>query len=572
MRLWSYFSGSFDVLMNELLFQFFELPRHKALILSLLALFVRRPLFLDQRSKHRKITETLLLEKVRVLKKSSLVVFFKHGSNPSDSLLELNVVKNNKTTVLGHLLFNFLFKADEKMIWAISCLLRALLLYREDSIFDNIYKNLEGLIEELRSDFEKLFAGNLEMPENIPVESLHIFSLLLLDLLRDSGFKEFIVEHFILEKLVEILLMILNFIKEEPTDDKVLLNNLLDLSCLIGKVLGVGLNSFEGFDFPNSKVPKKFNGDHLLLRKTSLVTSCRQSIVLVLNLLKAKKIKKVEKYLPWMSLLQALSGTQTGRFFVVFGQSNSVVSKEKSFAAKRNSSINLKEIVDQMKNEPFTKIKMKFNSCFKYANQSINNALNKGLAHLSLEKIQFLFEMGKFIINLLFGDDNEIKGLSALRVYFIEKTFFKKATLWEVVKNLLNNFTLLQDRLNKNSEFIENNKNQEFINKIKNIKKLFLQLSRFLENYYPLNSKDSGIKKMFKKKSKWQSHKNGRDYGRREDEKFKLRMQKHNQIYQRIYSGKLNYDDDNIVPFLSDLEFFQQNNRTMIKAAQVLGI
>ena len=313
MKLWSYFSGSFDVLMNELLSQFFEIPRHKPLVLSLMALFVRRPLFLDQRSKHKKITETLLLEKVRVLKKSSLVVFFKHGSNPSDSLLELNVVKNDRTTVIGHLLYNFLFKSDGKMLWAISCLIRALLLYREDNIFDNIYKNLDGLADIILNDFQELFDGNSDLPDHIPIERLNIFCLLLLDLVEDFGFKEYLLEHFILEKLGEILLMILNFIENESTDNEKFLNDLFDLSCLIAKVLASVLDPFKGFDFPNSKVPKKFNGDHLLLRKTSLVMSCRQSIIIALNLLKEKKIKNSEKYLPWISILKSLSGTQTGR-------------------------------------------------------------------------------------------------------------------------------------------------------------------------------------------------------------------------------------------------------------------
>lgn len=558
-QLWAYFSGSFDVLMNELLSQLFELPRHKALVLGVMAMFIRQPLFLNQRSKHRKITETLLLEKVRVLKKSSLVVFFKHGSNPSDSLLELNVVKNNKNTVLGHLLFNFLPRADPRLLWALVCLLRGLFFYREDNIFDNVHKNLDSLLDLLSDDLRSYLNGS-DWPS--PLHRLRLFGLLLHDLLADAGFKEFLWEHFLLEKIADIIHQLLTFITENKQTRS---DEVLNVACELAATLAEGLDPFQGFDFPNSKVPKKFNGDHLLLRKTGLALSCCKLVPLALSILKKRRIKSLNRVLPWLAILDRLSGTQSGRCFLLFGDNSQALSKEKLFAIKRNSPANLKDSIDRIRSDAFAKLEFKFGSSFRSVFQSLRKKKQNQEPISNLEEAEFLVRMGRITANLLFGDDNDLKGISALRIYFLEKTFFKKKSVWEVSKNLsilLGESSRLENVETRNSRLIGR--------KVTLARNIFEQLSRALENYVSFRAKDVGISKLFRKKPKWKNQKKTRDFGRREDEKFKLRLQKYNQIHQRISAGKFNYEDDNIVPFLSDLEFFQ-SSRGSLRTSHVLG-
>lgn len=553
------------MLMNELLLQLFELPRHKPLVLGLLALFVRQPLFLNQRSKHRKITETLLLEKVRVLKKSSLIVFFKHGSNPSDSLLELNVVKNNKNTVLGHLVFNFLPRADPRLAWGMACLLRALFLYREDNIFDNIHKNLDSLLDLLTDDLRAYLDGvDPEMP--CPLRRVHVFGLLLHDLLGDTGFKEFLWEHFMLEKVAEILLHMLEYLSVCEASRR---EQVLDVACQLATALAAGLDPFKGFDFPNSKVPKKFNGDHLLLRKTGLALTCCRVAALAVSTLKKLKIRDTARALPWLSILDRLSGTQTGRCFVVFGINAQALSKEKHLAIKRNSNPNFKEALEKLRGDGFAKIEYKFGSSLRFLLSSLDKKAEAGTLAPTLPEAGFLLSLGRLSLNLLFGDDNDLKGLSALRVYFLENVFFKKKTIWEISREVPSRIAGL---LGSDCVRRPRTRVASLIRRRLGLAQtIFGQLGRFLENYYPFKAKDIGLGKLFRKKSRWKSQKKARDYGRREDEKFKLRLQKYNQIHQRISVGKFNYEDDNIVPYLSDLEFFQSGSHANARASQVLG-
>jgi hypothetical protein len=556
--------------MNELLFQLFELPRHKPLILSIIALFIRQPLFLDQRTKHRKITETLILEKVRVLKKSSLVVFFKHGSNPSDSLLEMNVVKNNRMTVLGHLLFNFLPKADNEMKWAMSCLLRTLLAYKEENIFESVFKNLDLMVDQLENDLIQFLERDSENTEFYLMSRIKSFVCIFLDLLEDRGFKEYVLEHYILEKIAEILKLLIEILKRIKFDQNTH-SNIFKIIDILGKILAKSLDPFRGFDYPNSKVPKKFNGDHMLLRKQNLVLSCRESIIYILKLLKIQKSKNGKEFLTWSSLIISLTGTQTGRYLIVFGENSSMIAKERIFAIKRKATNKLKEIIEKSKSEGFSKPSFKFGTMFKTAWQSLEKSVANGLDSVDESYVEFLVHLGVICMNLLVGDDHEIKGLSALRVFFLEKCFLKKKSIWKCVGHLLSLFNKLCQLFH-----IENNKNcQKYKSIFKNVnigKNIYTELNKFLKNYNEFDSGAVGLKKLFKKKAKRSENRMAREYNRKEDEKFKLKLQKYNQILQRIYTGKFNYEEDNIVPFLSNLEFFQLNSRPMGKPSSILGI
>lgn len=564
-RLWAYFSGSFDVLMNELLLQLFELPRHKPLLLALLAMFVRQPLFLSQRSKHRKITETLLLEKVRVLKKSSLVVFFKHGSNPSDSLLELNVVKNNRNTVIAHLLFNFLPAAGPRLLWALSLLLRALSLYREDSVFDSLFKTLDALLDALTDDL--LAAMDAAGPLAPPLRRLRRFALLLRDCLVDPGFKEFVWEHFLVDKFAETLLALLEHLLQAPPDSPDWASAAA-LARFLARVLSEALDPFRGFDFPNSKVPKKFNGDHLLLRKSALARSARRAAVLGLAALKKARVKSAAQALPWLALLESLSGTQTGRCLLLFAEGPAALAKEKPFAVKRSAALSAKEALEKLRGDGFPKLEFKFGSHLRSAVQALAKPHKPPAApRLALAQIDFLVRAGRLALNLLLGDDHDLKGLSGLRVYFLQKAFFKKKSLWEATADLKGLFEALAQRWSAPAPALPDQLLRRLRRETGLGLAVFAQLAQLLGQYPAFSAKRAGLGKLFRKKPKWKSSKKARDFGRREDEKFKLRLQKFNQTAQRLSAGKLPYEDDNIAPYLSDLEFFQPGPRSAPKAA-----
>ena len=228
----------------------------------------------------------------------------------------------------------------------------------------------------------------------------------------------------------------------------------------------------------------------------------------------------------------------------------------------------LKEILGKVKAEGFSKINYKFGSIVKHVVQNLEKCLTLGVDKIDKEDLDFVCILGKIWLNLIQGDDHEIKGLSALRVFFIEKSFIKKQTLWEFSKFIFEIIGKLKRHpLDNNPQQISNDAskllNQAYLT--------FQELNKFLQNYIPFDSSQVGLRKLFKKKSKHQDSYKSRDYSRKEDEKFKLKLQKYNQILQRVYSGKFNYEDDNIVPFISDLEFFQLHSRPMGKPAFILG-
>lgn len=240
---WSLYPGSYDILLSELIFIIFNKNSDRAIAFYLLATFINKPKTSINREKFRKIIHTLLFEKVRTLKKSKLVLIQKYGSLRSDSLFDIHVTRNGFGTTIEYIIESFVLNADPELFNSISCLLAAIIDWKDFQFIQQIHQLLDDILLKY---IEKL-NQTLEDPDECQQVVKKVAKLVnLFYFLCSTGtFKIYLIEskyQYILTKLLDVLSKPI-FVHEEVKE------HALSLEADINNVFAIFMDPDIGFQF-----------------------------------------------------------------------------------------------------------------------------------------------------------------------------------------------------------------------------------------------------------------------------------------------------------------------------------
>lgn len=300
--LFSRFPGSYDTLLCELIFMVFQRPICVEVYLSAIAVFVSEPRRGKDRDKFKRMIQTIIFEKVRTAKRSSVVLTQKHGCMRADSVFDLYVSDSGKQRTIEYLMHNFLTASEPRVFSSFSLLLIALMEWKDPQFcteicftYRSVLRNHVALLKDTLGFSVDQIEKRRELMDEVrmwvrdnrretgPVEDDKVLFLVktigrviqMANLTCLSGLlKLLLIEDDILTDLLTVLdLGCVYAVFEHPDIEPAFLN----LKCEILKLLNVFMNADVGFSLrpgeglSDDKTQTDIPGDYLCFAVIEMV-------------------------------------------------------------------------------------------------------------------------------------------------------------------------------------------------------------------------------------------------------------------------------------------------------------